>query len=127
MLPERCPNPDCDIILLSGYQHKPDCRYRHVPHKQDIMSRERHMYLEKHHNAKLTPEEVDAGYRFCCEWDGLLIHASHPEAECCMCLREWRYANRLEERPKVLEESNVINQQESASVEPPFNPSDLLG
>lgn len=36
----------------------------------------------------LTPEEVAAGWHFCwAEWDGLLIHESDPEAECCSCLK----------------------------------------
>lgn len=34
----------------------------------------------------LTEKEQAEGWHFCwAEWDGLLIHPSHPEAECCTC------------------------------------------
>jgi len=49
------------------------------------MTRERFEYLHTHHDAKLTPEEIAEGYFFCCTWDGMLIHKSDREAECCSC------------------------------------------
>lgn len=34
----------------------------------------------------LTPAERRAGWHFCNEWDGMLIHPSHLEADCCNCI-----------------------------------------
>jgi hypothetical protein len=34
----------------------------------------------------LTDREFANGWHFCFEWDGLLIHPSWPEAECCRCI-----------------------------------------
>jgi len=52
------------------------------------MTRERFEYLHRNHDAKLTAEELAEGYFFCCTWDGLLIHKTGPEAECCGCLKD---------------------------------------
>lgn len=35
----------------------------------------------------LTPEEVEAGWHFCPDWDGMLIHPNSPEGACCLCDR----------------------------------------
>lgn len=35
---------------------------------------------------KLNAAEIIDGWHFCWEWDGLLIHPSHPEAETCQCI-----------------------------------------
>lgn len=59
--------------------------------KEDNMTRERHEELERNANLCLTAREVEQGYRFCCEFDGLLIHHTHPEAMSCGCLRECGY------------------------------------
>lgn len=59
-------------------------------HPLDQMSRERAIALIEDAALQLTPEEMEAGYRFCCEWDGLLLHGSQPEAQCCSCLKEWK-------------------------------------
>lgn len=85
-------------------------------HPLDTMSVERYIQLEKHRNVNLTPEEVEAGYRFCCEWDGLLIHASHPEANCCGCLKGFK-------DEKGIGEVEYHIEGEDATI----NPSDLLG
>jgi len=50
----------------------------------DSMSHHRYFALS-HEDAELTPAEFAAGWHFCWEWDGLLIHPSHPEAACCTC------------------------------------------
>lgn len=74
-----------------------------IRHPLDTMSDERYEDLERNHlTAKLTPEEITSGYRFCCEWDLLLIHGSHEEAKACFCLRDWRIAQGFEvpEMPK---------------------------
>lgn len=33
----------------------------------------------------ITQEQYEAGWHFCCDWGGLLIHTSHPEYESCAC------------------------------------------
>lgn len=39
----------------------------------------------------LTEAELASGWFYChCEWDGLLIHESDPEAEVCGCLTKRR-------------------------------------
>lgn len=49
------------------------------------MTPERYRELSRNMAAALTPEEVAAGWHFCCDWDGLLINDEYPEAECCTC------------------------------------------
>jgi hypothetical protein len=49
------------------------------------MTRERYGYLTRTLEARLTPEEVAAGWHFCLDWDSMLIHKNWPEAECCTC------------------------------------------
>lgn len=34
---------------------------------------------------ELTDAEIDAGWHFCYDWDGMLIHSSDKEAEVCTC------------------------------------------
>jgi len=51
------------------------------------MTPERRKELNDNFDLKLSQEEITQGYRFCCEWDGLLIHKSDREAECCLCLK----------------------------------------
>jgi len=51
------------------------------------MNRNRRLYLEKNQGAKLTKEELLAGWVFCCEFDGMLLNRlrKNPESECCTC------------------------------------------
>jgi len=51
----------------------------------DEMTRERYLELERTADLRLTPEEIAAGWHFCWDWDGLLIHDSDPEADACGC------------------------------------------
>lgn len=51
------------------------------------MNRTRYVELTTNCDLDLTLEENKAGWVFCCEWDGLLIHKDDPEAECCTCLK----------------------------------------
>ena len=39
-------------------------------------------------DAPLTPEEINQGWHFCCEYDGLLVGPGMGELECCECLPE---------------------------------------
>lgn len=66
-------------------------------HPLDTMSPERYKELMGDTTLQLTQQEVDKGYVFCCEWDNLLIHAAHPEADCCGCLREFRKENGIKD------------------------------
>jgi len=34
---------------------------------------------------KLTQKEIDDGWRFCCEWDGLLVNKNDKEGEGQFC------------------------------------------
>jgi hypothetical protein len=48
------------------------------------MSQERRRELTNNLNLELTKEEYNAGWHFCCEWDGMLIGPGMPEfEECC--------------------------------------------
>lgn len=51
------------------------------------MTRDRWRHLNKTGEA-LTPKEIAAGWHYCHDWDGLLIHPGDPEAECCSCRPE---------------------------------------
>lgn len=66
-------------------------------HALDTMSRERYNQLMEDATLPLSKEEFETGYRFCCDWDGLLIHASHPEANSCTCLESFRKANGIKD------------------------------
>ena len=52
------------------------------------MTQYRHDELDNDTSLTLTPREIAEGWFFCCEWDGMLIHKSHPEAECCTCSKD---------------------------------------
>ena len=52
------------------------------------MTPERRKELGENFKMSLTDDELKEGYRFCCEWDDLLIHKDDPEAECCTCLKQ---------------------------------------
>lgn len=60
--------------------------------KKSVMSHKRYRELSTNLKLKLTQKEINEGWFFCCEWDGMLINKDEPEASCCGCLPE-------EERP----------------------------
>ena len=49
------------------------------------MTPKRRCQLERDQTLRLTDDEVEAGYHFCIEWDGMLIHTTDKEFECCTC------------------------------------------
>ena len=51
------------------------------------MELERIKYLETH-DEKLTQKEIDEGWRFCCEWDGMLVNKNDKEGEGQFCTCE---------------------------------------
>lgn len=69
------------------------------------MKEERRRQLELDPNAKLTQEEIDAGWFFCCDWDGMLMHKTSYEAQnCCSCI-----ASERTEEEKQKKASDDIN------------------
>lgn len=38
-------------------------------------------------DAKLTRSEIDEGWHFCREWDGMLVGPGMPEMKACGCFR----------------------------------------
>ncbi len=79
-------------VKLFGLFHK-----ELEPHSLDTMTPKRYNELNLNPNKALTAAEIANGYRYCCEWDGLLIHATHPEADCCACLKEYREQNNIKD------------------------------
>ena len=49
------------------------------------MDKKRYKYLNTSYLAMLTSQEIEEGWHFCWDWDGLLIHKDDPEAESCTC------------------------------------------
>lgn len=37
------------------------------------------------HDAPLTPAEIEAGWHFCADWDGLLVGPGMGELRACVC------------------------------------------
>ena len=73
----------------------------------DKMTRERWLELmqpyAENDGINLTAEEVEAGWHWCEEWDGLLIHVDDDEFLCC-CSCYWMQKFRTPERMKAYEE-----------------------
>lgn len=56
-----------------------------------MMSHRRKYVLNSDMDARLTPDELQHGYHFCNDWDGLLIGPEDKEFECCTCtLRRYK-------------------------------------
>lgn len=49
------------------------------------MTPERWRELESNIELKLTPEEIAEGWRFCCEFDGMLVNYNDTEGEGQYC------------------------------------------
>lgn len=73
----------------------------------DKMTRERWMQLmqpfAENDGINLTPEEIEAGYHWCNDWDGLLVHVDDDEFLCC-CSCSWMEKFRTPERIKAMQE-----------------------
>ena len=71
------------------------------------MTRERWMQLmqpfAENDGINLTPEEIEVGYHWCNDWDGLLIHVDDDEFLCC-CSCSWMEKFRTPERMKAYED-----------------------
>lgn len=52
------------------------------------MAKKRYWELTRDASLSLTAAEIEGGWHFCREWDGLLIHKSHPEFDACICHSE---------------------------------------
>lgn len=46
---------------------------------------ERWRYLEANQMARLTDDEIEAGWHFCYDWDGLLVNRYDTEGEGAAC------------------------------------------
>lgn len=55
------------------------------PWNYQVMTKQRYHELMSNFELELTQEEVDEGWHFCNDWDGLLICKDWPESECCYC------------------------------------------
>jgi len=51
----------------------------------NTMTNKRYRQLDINPTEFLTEDEKKEGWHRCPEWDGLVIHAEWPEAECCTC------------------------------------------
>lgn len=49
------------------------------------MTKTRYYQIFDNLDEKLTPEEIQRGWHFCCEWDGLLVSPSMDESFPCCC------------------------------------------
>jgi len=49
------------------------------------MTKERYNYLMNSLGAELTEEEIQQGYHFCQDYDGLLVGPESPEIQNCTC------------------------------------------
>jgi len=49
------------------------------------MTAERYTSLQRSPDVGLTVEERKAGWHYCNDWDGRLIHKTDPEFACCSC------------------------------------------
>lgn len=43
------------------------------------------MMLGESEDCKLTQDEIDAGWHYCSNWDGLLVGPGMAELNCCTC------------------------------------------
>lgn len=57
------------------------------------MNPKRRYELEEIPEAKLTDEEMDGGWHFCPDWDGMMVGPTMIEFDCCCCELP-RYRNR---------------------------------
>lgn len=49
------------------------------------MTKQRYYQLAQSLTLNLTAEEFDAGWHFCPDWDGMLIHKTDGEMDGCTC------------------------------------------
>ena len=85
---------------------------RFWPEKKSAMSRQRYRELSMSSDMKLTQDEIDDGWFFCCEWDDMLIQKTWEEASCCTCLPEDERPN----RPEILSDYTHTQQEVTDSI-----------
>jgi hypothetical protein len=72
----------------------------------DKMTKERWLELmqpyAENDGINLTADEIEAGWHWCEEWDGLLIHVDDVEFDACGC--SWMEKFRTPERMKMIKE-----------------------
>ena len=52
------------------------------------MDRDRYAKLDKEGRG-ISMKELQEGWHFCEDWDGLLVGPGMPEMECCHCSLHW--------------------------------------
>jgi hypothetical protein len=52
------------------------------------MTKERWIQLNKNPELQLTEEEIEEGWHFCYNWDGLLVGPEMEEMDCCTCFKK---------------------------------------
>lgn len=57
-----------------------------MKNRDKTMILERYLELDKAGKG-LTEEEIEAGWHFCLDWDGMLVGPGMPEVEGCICNR----------------------------------------
>jgi hypothetical protein len=53
------------------------------------MTEERYKQIEENFDARLTKEEMDEGWHFCYEFDGLLVKGDPKEEYCGKACIDW--------------------------------------
>ena len=72
------------------------------------MNRERWKFLMDNENERLSDQELNFGWHFCAEWDGLLVGPGGMEALVCSCghpaIEAWKDGDEAKEMMRILEE-----------------------
>lgn len=55
---------------------------------EETMTKERWSEIQKDQELKLTEQEINDGWHFCPEWDGLLVNSNDEEGEGAACICE---------------------------------------
>jgi hypothetical protein len=94
----------CEFInywTIKPNQHKKHYKNETMTNKHK-MTQERWNYLmqpfDGDESVMLTAQELDDGWHWCDEWDGLLIHSDDREFEHCKCdfMKKFRTPERME-------------------------------
>lgn len=68
--------------------------------EEQTMTKERWAVLSYGNDVPLTIEEIDAGWHWCADWDGLLVGPGMGEQDCCLCFEPEPEPERPATRPR---------------------------
>ena len=94
------------------------------------MTQERWNYLmqpfDGDESVMLTAQELDDGWHWCDEWDGLLIHADDREFDHCKCdfMKKFRTSERME---KMKQQQALDDKADNDNALGFFGPDDNFG